>query len=128
MVVRRVKTKHAGSGDAAGMQADVVKSPTRAMGADGVAHAAPRVELRAGSTRMMFMIGQFDLLFGFVYDKRYELVCPVCNGGWKLDPFAAERTFGKPEIPFHLRYGIWVLAALAVAVGTAAYLYRQRGG
>ena len=78
--------------------------------------------------RLTYAFGQFDLLFGFVYDKRYELVCPVCNGGWKLDPFAAERTFGKPEIPFHLRYGIWVLAALAVAVGTAAYLYRQRGG
>lgn len=67
--------------------------------------------------QLKYSFGQFDLLFGFVYNKRYQLACSECNHGWILDTRTMEAGLDRIPIPFHLRYGFIVLAAgLAMAV------------
>ena len=75
--------------------------------------------------QLTYKFGQFDLLFGFVYGKRYQLACQECNHGWRLDTVTMERSLGKVPIPFHLRFGFLVLIGLAAALGTAAYFVRH---
>ena len=72
-----------------------------------------------------YSYGEFDLLFGFAYNKRYWLVCPTCNHGWPLDFNVAQQLYGKQEIPFRHRYGALILAALVLVAGAAAYVYRH---
>ncbi|UOV09426.1 hypothetical protein MUU77_03740 [Pseudoxanthomonas sp. F37] len=64
--------------------------------------------------------GRFDLLFGFVYGRRYQLACPVCHHGWRLDAREAERLYGRPDIPFRLRYGLVILLGVFAALGAAS--------
>lgn len=71
--------------------------------------------------QLKYKYGQFDLLFGFVYDKRYQLACPKCNHGWRLDKRSMEKNLGKLPIPFHLRYGFLILSGIFAALG-AAYM------
>ena len=71
--------------------------------------------------QLKYKFGQFDLLFGFVYDKRYQLACPKCNHGWHLDKRSMEQNIGKLPIPFHLRFGFLILLGLVAALG-AAYM------
>ena len=75
--------------------------------------------------QLKYSYGQFDLLFGFVYGKVYQLACPQCNYGWRLNTKIMEQSLGKVPIPFHLRYGVLVLIGLAAAIGTAAYYVRN---
>ena len=75
--------------------------------------------------QLKYSYGEFDLLFGFIYGKTYQLACPQCNHGWRLDTKIMEQSLGKVPIPFHLRYGFLVLIGLAVALGTAAYYVRR---
>ena len=75
--------------------------------------------------QLTYKFGQFDLLFGFVYGKRYQLACQQCNHGWRLDTASMEQTLCKVPIPFHLRFGFLVLIGLAAALGTAAYFVRH---
>ena len=70
---------------------------------------------------LKYKFGQFDLLFGFVYDKRYQLACPQCNHGWHLDKRSMEQSIGKLPIPFHLRFGFGICLALVAALG-ATYM------
>ena len=70
-------------------------------------------------TQLRYKYGEFDLLFGFVYGKRYQLACCQCNHGWILDNKTAERTYGKASIPFRLRFG-FVLVVIAIAALAAA--------
>ena len=87
-------------------------------------HQCPRCEEERDFTpQIRYSYGQFDLLFGFVYNRRYQLACSECNHGWILQPHAARELYGKPAIPFHLRYGLLVLGALAGVVGAAVYFY-----
>ena len=75
--------------------------------------------------QLKYKFGQFDVLFGFVYDKRYQLACAQCNHGWLLDTAAMEQSLGRVPIPFHLRFGFLVLVVLAATLGAAAYLVRH---
>jgi hypothetical protein len=75
--------------------------------------------------RLKYKFGQFDLLFGFVYGKRYQLACPQCNHGWLLDTKAVEQSLDRIPIPFHLRFGFFILFGLVAALGTAAYVARH---
>lgn len=74
--------------------------------------------------QLRYKFGQFDLLFGFAYGKRYQLACLQCNHGWVLDTREAERGLDKVPIPLHLRYGFLVLVAVA-ALGASVYLARH---
>ena len=74
--------------------------------------------------QLKYKFGQFDLLFGFVYGKRYQLACSECNHGWLLDTKQTERDLDKIPIPFHLRYGFLVLVGLAALVA-AVYVARR---
>ncbi len=96
----------------------------QALGPPVVEHCPKCGEERDFLPQLHYSYGQFDLVFGFVYERRYLVACPTCNHGWLLDRQTAEQTYGRPAIPFHLRYGWLVLAGL-VALGSAAYLYRQ---
>ena len=82
-------------------------------------------EERQFQPRLRYSYGQFDALFGFVYNRRYELVCTSCHHGWRLNRQAAEETYGKPRIPFLVQYGVFVLLGLAAALLVGAYLYRH---
>ena len=66
------------------------------------------------------MSRRFDLLFGFVYGRRYQLACPVCQHGWLLDKKEAERLYGRPDIPLRLRYGLVFLLSVFAALGAAS--------
>ncbi|MGV3499118.1 MAG: hypothetical protein ACO1OR_09865, partial [Hydrogenophaga sp.] len=33
--------------------------------------------------QLAYKYGEFDLLFGFVYGRRYQLACPECHHGWR---------------------------------------------
>ena len=48
-------------------------------------------EERDFQPQLAYKYGEFDLLFGFVYGRRYQLACPECNHGWRLDRREAER-------------------------------------
>ena len=97
----------------------------QALGAAEIEHCPKCGEEREFFPQIKYSYGQFDLLFGFVYNRRYQLACSTCNHGWLLDARLAEQTYGRPAIPFHLQYGFFVLAGLAALVGSAAYLYRH---
>lgn len=72
-------------------------------------------------TQLRYKFGEFDLLFGFVYGKRYQLACTRCNHGWILDSRAVEQAFGKAPIPLRLRFGFVILVGALAALGAAAY-------
>ena len=75
--------------------------------------------------QLKYKFGQFDLLFGFTYDKRYQLACQTCGHGWLLDTRATEADLDKSPIPLHLRFGFLILIVLAATLGTAAYFVRH---
>jgi len=88
-------------------------------------HHCPRCDdVTEFQPQLTYKFGQFDLLFGFVYGKRYQLACQQCNHGWLLDTRTIEQTLGNVPIPFHLRFGFLILIGLAAIVGTAAYVVR----
>jgi hypothetical protein len=72
-------------------------------------------------TQLRYKFGEFDLLFGFVYAKRYQLACTRCNHGWILDTKTVEKTHGKAPIPLRLRFGFVVLLAAIAVLGAAAH-------
>ncbi|WP_425517876.1 hypothetical protein [Pseudoxanthomonas mexicana] len=84
-------------------------------------HHCPRCDqVRDFEPQFAYKYGRFDLLFGFVYDRRYQLACPVCHHGWRLDTREAERLYGRPDIPFRLRYGLVILLGVLAALGAAS--------
>ena len=76
--------------------------------------------MRDFEPQLAYKYGRFDLLFGFVYGRRYQLACPVCHHGWRLDTREAERLYGRPDIPFRLRYGLVILLGVFAALGAAS--------
>lgn len=91
-------------------------------------HHCPRCEEdKDFIPQLRYSYGQFDLLFGFVYDKRYQLACSQCQHGWKLETNVMEQALGRVPIPFHLRYGLFVAIACAAALVWAAHAYRHPG-
>lgn len=76
-------------------------------------------------TQLRYKFGEFDLLFGFVYAKRYQLACTQCNHGWVLDTKTVEKISGKAPIPFRLRFGFIVLIGSIATLGAAAYAIRH---
>jgi len=84
-------------------------------------HHCPRCdEVREFEPQFTYKYGRFDLLFGFVYGRRYQLACPVCQHGWVLDTKEAERLYGRPDIPLRLRYGLVFLLGVFAALGAAS--------
>ena len=74
--------------------------------------------------QLKYKYGRFDLLFGFFYDKQYQLACPKCNHGWLLDKRIMEKRLGKLPIPFFLRYGFLILLDLFATLGAAYAVMR----
>lgn len=75
--------------------------------------------------QLRYKFGEFDLLFGFVYAKRYQLACTKCNHGWILDTKAVERTVGRAPIPFRLRFGFVILLGAMAVLGGAAHAIKH---
>lgn len=82
-------------------------------------------EVTSFEPQVSYKFGEFDLLFGFVYSKRYQLACVQCNHGWLLDTKVTERGLEKHPIPFRLRFGLFILIGIAAALGAAAYAIRH---
>lgn len=80
-------------------------------------------EERAFVPQLKYSFGEFDVLFGFIYNKRYQLACPQCNHGWVLDTRETERRLGRVPVPFRLRYGIVMFVGFAAAIAVASYAY-----
>lgn len=86
----------------------------------------PRCETEtAFIPQLKYSFGEFDVLFGFIYNKRYQLVCPQCNHGWILGTKEMERKLGGVPVPFRLRYGVVIFIGFAVAIAVASYAYRH---
>lgn len=92
-------------------------------------HDCPRCGERTQFQKQLrYKYGSFDMLFGFAYDKRYQLACLQCNHGWILDTKATERELGEVPIPFHLRRGFFILIVLAVLLAASVYAFKQANG
>lgn len=90
------------------------------------AHPCPHCdEVTAFEPQLRYRYGEFDLLFGFVYARRYQLACTQCNHGWVLDRREAEQAYGRPHIPLRLRVGLPLLLLVLAGLGAAAWLLRQ---
>jgi len=91
-------------------------------------HHCPRCEEeKEFFPQLKYSYGEFDLLFGFTYGKRYQLACSECQHGWLLDKATVEKGLARVPIPFHLRYGLLVAFACAAALVWAAHAYRHSG-
>lgn len=77
--------------------------------------------------QLRYKFAEFDVLFGMVYAKRYQLACPQCGHGWRLDTRQTEKALGRVPIPFRLRFGFAILLALAAGIAVAAYRFRFPG-
>ena len=77
--------------------------------------------------QLKYKFAEFDLLFGMVYAKRYQLACPQCQHGWLLDTQQMERKLGGVPIPFRLRYGLAIGALLAAGIAFAAWRFNHGG-
>ncbi len=82
-------------------------------------------EIRDFGMRLKYGYGHFYHLFGWVRHQQYQLVCPVCDHGWRLNRDSARALVGREPIPFYQRHGWWVMLALAAIIGIAAYLHRH---
>lgn len=80
-------------------------------------------EVTGFEPQLRYKFAEFDLLFGMVYAKRYQLACPQCQHGWVLDTRTMERTLGGVPIPFRLRFGLAIGLALAAAIAVAAWRF-----
>ena len=98
---------------------------TLAIGPPEIVHCPKCEHDREFIPQLKYSYGRFDLLFGFVYNRRYQLACASCNHGWLLDARTAKQAYGKPAIPFLLQYGFLVLVGLVGLFGLAAYIYRR---
>jgi len=76
---------------------------------------------------LKYSYGEFDLVFGFIYDKHYRLLCPTCEHGWLLDSRAVERDLDEIPIPIRLRFGPAIFAGLAALLWKAVAAYRPAG-
>lgn len=98
---------------------------TVAVGPVEPVHCPRCSEVTGFQPRLRYRYGQFDLLFGWVYGKRYELACCKCGHGWVLDREVAGRLYGDRAIPFRLRYGMPILAGLLVALWALVQAFGQ---
>ena len=72
--------------------------------------------------------GRFDLLFGFVYQRRYELACTGCEHGWVLDTESMDQQLGGVPIPFRHRFGLPVMLVIVAGLAVAGWMWRQGHG
>ena len=84
---------------------------TVAIGPTQPKHCPHCEELTEFEPQLKYKFGQFDLLFGFVYGKRYQLACTQCNHGWLLNTRETERDLDKLPIPFHCAMASWFSSA-----------------
>jgi hypothetical protein len=78
---------------------------------------------QAFAMRLHYAYGHFYHLFGWVREKQYQLVCPVCCHGWLLNQASAESRLQAVPIPFHQRWGWLVMLVLAVLIAAAVLLH-----
>ena len=73
--------------------------------------------------RLRYKFGHVYALFGWVYNKRYELACLECEHGWVLDKNTEEAKLDQLPIPKHLQYGLmaFLLAMVSIAIIGAGY-------
>ena len=64
--------------------------------------------------QLHYKVNHIWYLFKWVTSKQYVKVCEVCQRGEKLATSAVEEKFGKPAIPFMVRWGWAFLVALIV--------------
>jgi hypothetical protein len=60
-------------------------------------------------------------IFALVTQKKYLLVCEICQRGWELPSRTVEEAIGRVPIPFMRRYGF---VALVLVIAVCALLGR----
>ena len=76
--------------------------------------------------RLKYEYGHFYHLFGWVMSREYQLACPVCTHGWRLEARSARALIGRDPVPFYQRAGWLVLLMLAILVVGAALARYER--
>lgn len=61
-------------------------------------------------------------VFNVVTEKKYMLVCDVCQRGWELDSSRVEEAIKSVPIPFMRRFGLLVFIGIVVGIGILASL------
>ena len=67
--------------------------------------------------RLRYRMARIDLLFGFTYQRRYELACTRCEHGWVLDT-------GVP-IPWRHRFGLPLMLVGVAGLAALGWLWRH---
>ena len=66
---------------------------------------------RKGSARLFlkYKAHHFWFIYGAISEKKYLILCELCNQGWEPNPKNIEKRFSKHPIPFMRRNGCLVL-------------------
>ncbi|HZH44906.1 MAG TPA: hypothetical protein VEY50_12565 [Lysobacter sp.] len=88
-------------------------------------HCATCGEARDFQLRLLYEWGSLFYLPVCVTERRYQLVCPVCQHGWVVERRSAEAVLGGDPIPWRHRNGWMILTAIALVIGTA--IARRQG-
>jgi hypothetical protein len=65
-------------------------------------------------------------IFNFVTEKKYMLLCDVCQRGWELESSKVEGVMKSVPIPFMRRFGFLVLIAIIVGLAILGSLGGSR--
>lgn len=78
--------------------------------------------------QLRYKMARIDLLFGFVYQRRYELACTGCEHGWVLDTESMDQQLGGVPIPFRHRFGLPVMLVVVAGLAVAGWMWRMGHG
>ncbi|ACF53116.1 hypothetical protein [Stenotrophomonas maltophilia] len=75
--------------------------------------------------QLRYRMARIDLLFGFTYQRRYELACSRCGYGWVLDTDTMDQQLGGVPIPWRHRFGLPLMLVVVVGLALSGWLWRH---
>ena len=75
--------------------------------------------------RLRYRMARIDLLFGFTYQRRYELACTRCEHGWVLDTETMDQQLGGVPIPWRHRFGLPLMLVVVAGLAALGWLWRH---
>ena len=75
--------------------------------------------------QLCYKMARIDLLFGFTYQRRYELACTRCEHGWVLDTETMDQQLGGVPIPWQHRFGLPLMLVGVAGLAALGWLWRH---
>ncbi|KAG0733069.1 hypothetical protein G6F24_018961 [Rhizopus arrhizus] len=70
-------------------------------------------------------MARIALLFGFAYQRRYELACTRCEPGWLLDTATLDQQLGGVTNPWRHRFGLPLMLVVVAGLALLVWLWRH---